>query len=101
MERTISATEAHVHFDELLRRVAEQRETVVVERGGEPQVVVLSVAEYERLQGAEKGRKDWKALVQRSRERMRITLNGRPLPAPEEVIRQMREERDEQLLRLR
>ena len=36
MSTVVSATEARVHFGELLRRVAEGRETVFVERGGQP-----------------------------------------------------------------
>ncbi len=47
----MSATEARVHFGELMRRVVEGQEPVIVERGGKPKVVVLSVAEYERLRG--------------------------------------------------
>ena len=49
MERTMSATEARRHFGELLRCVVEDRTPVIVERGGTPQVVFLSLAEYERL----------------------------------------------------
>jgi prevent-host-death family protein len=49
MERVIGAAEARVHFGELMRQVTEKEQTVVVERDGTPQVVVLSVAAYERL----------------------------------------------------
>jgi prevent-host-death family protein len=52
MTRTVSATEARVHFGELMRAVVERGDTVVVERSGAPKVVVLSVQEYERLLGA-------------------------------------------------
>lgn len=101
MVRVLSATEARINFGELIRGVAERQDTVIVERGGKPQVVVLSIAEYERLRAAEKGGGNWKASVQRSREQMQRVLNGRPLPPPEEVIRQMREERNEHFLGLR
>ncbi|MDP9374162.1 MAG: type II toxin-antitoxin system Phd/YefM family antitoxin [Chloroflexota bacterium] len=47
MERTIRATGARTHFGELMRRIVEERETVIVERGGTPQIVVLSIAEGE------------------------------------------------------
>jgi len=49
MKRSVTATEAQIRFGELIRRVAEDRESVIVERGGKPQAVVLSVPEYERL----------------------------------------------------
>lgn len=52
MERTMTATEARVHFGELLRAVAKRGETVIVEHHGKPTVAFVSVAEYERLTGA-------------------------------------------------
>lgn len=99
MRYAVSATEARVRFGELMRRVTERGEIVVVERGGQPQVVVLSVDEYERLSAGR--REDWKELARRAREGIRDELNGRELPPPEEVIRQGREDRDERLLGLR
>jgi prevent-host-death family protein len=98
MERTVSATEARVHFGEVMRSVVEDGTTVVVERGGKPQVVVLSIAEYERLRSGEGAQPDWRELVRRSRELARRDLAGRRLPPPEEMLRIAREERDEQLV---
>ena len=49
MEQVISATEARIHFGELMRRVVEEQNPVIVERSGKPHVVVLPVAEYRRL----------------------------------------------------
>lgn len=100
MERTISATEARVHFGELLRRVVEEGQPVIVERGGKPQAVVLSLAEYERLRAhdTKERRHDLLARIERLAEEISARRDGLPLtPPPEEVIRQMREERDEQL----
>jgi hypothetical protein len=51
----------------------------------------------ERVQKQE----SWKELVHRARERIRAELGERALTPPEEVIRQMREERDAQLLAMR
>ena len=101
MERVVSATEARIHFGELMRQVMENREAVIVERGGRPYVVVLSIAEYERLLAAQRERENWKELVHEAREQIRAELGERELTPPEEVIRQMREERDAQLLDLR
>lgn len=100
MRRVVNATDARIHFGELMRRVVEDQESVIVERGGKPQVVMLSVAEYERLLAGHQEQEDWKELVRRAREQIRAELGERELTPPEEIVRQMREERDAQLLGL-
>ncbi len=98
MEKTISATEARIHFGELIRRVKEENQAYIVERGGEPYVVVLSAEEYERLTVARTG-EEWNypmRLAEESRRRARAELQGRLLPPIEETVREMREERDAQ-----
>lgn len=101
MERRISATDARVHFGELMRHVVERQEAVIVERGGVPHVVVISVDEYERLMAAQADQQDWRDLVSQARERVRADLGARKLTPPEQVLRGIREERDEQLAPLR
>lgn len=98
MTRVMSATEARVHFGELIRRVVEHGEIVVVERGGKPQVVVISIGEYERLREAPEPEADWWTLAEQSRELMRQHLAGRPFPEVDQLFAEMREERDAQLL---
>lgn len=98
MKRVISATEARVHFGELMRRVAEGDETVVVERVGKPQVVVISLAEYDRLRARQQPEEDWWELAARSRELIRQHLGDRPFPDVDQLFAEMREERDAQLL---
>jgi len=103
MKRVVSATEARIHFGELMRRVVESREPVIVERGGDPQVVVLSVAEYERLRAAQQ-RESWQEALERAVKvgaKIKARRGGQPLTPPEEIIRQVREERDAQLADLR
>ena len=96
MERVMSATEARIHLGELLRYVAEHNEAVMIERAGKPQAVVLSVQEYERLRAAEPKSDDWRTLLQQAHASVLRDLAGGKLePAPEEVVRQMREERDQ------
>ncbi|MGH2560895.1 MAG: type II toxin-antitoxin system Phd/YefM family antitoxin [Thermomicrobiales bacterium] len=100
MQRVVSATEARVHFGELMRDVADGGETVLVERAGIPRVVILPIVEYERLRayaGAEQPG-DWLARADRIRERIQRGLSGRALPPSDEVLREVREERDAQLL---
>ena len=99
MEQVISATEARVHFGELLRRVAEGHQAVIVERDGKPQVVVLAVEEYERLK-ATQPRNDWRQTMEKAiavADGIRARRAGCLLPDPTDVISEMREERDEQL----
>jgi prevent-host-death family protein len=93
----VDATEARVRFGDLVRRVAENGETVVVERGGRPQVAFLPIAEFERLREGQQN-PDWWEQVMRVRELIARELDGRPLPDIEEIIRGSREERDAQIL---
>jgi prevent-host-death family protein len=101
MERKISATDARIHFGELMRDVVERQAAVVVERGGKPHVVVISVDEYERLMATQEDQEDWRELVSQAREQVRADLGDQALTPPEEMLRQIREERDEQLSGLR
>ncbi len=100
--RTISATEARVHFGELMRSVVEDEQPVIVERAGKPEVVVMAVSEYQRMQETNE-EDDWRITLRRAREvgeKIRERRAQYPLPPPEEVIRQMREERSEHFLDL-
>lgn len=100
MQRVISATEARVHFGDLLRRVVEGHETILVERGGSPQVVVLSVTEYERLL-SHRTSEGWRDRVTAARLQVQADLAGRSIPRAEDVVIEGRSERDEQLDHLR
>jgi prevent-host-death family protein len=101
MSQKMSATEARVHFGELMRQAVESHEPIIIERGGEPHIVVLSIAEYKRLKRAQQQHADWKSLVDRARKQIRTDLGDRELPPPEEILQQLREERDAKLLALR
>ena len=46
----MTATEARVHFGEVIRRVVDGDETIVVERAGSPAAVVMSVPRFQELQ---------------------------------------------------
>ena len=98
MTRTISATEARVHFGDVLRSVTERGETIVVERSGKPLAVVLSFDTYARLRNNGKQKEDWWTLAERARERIARELNGRPLPDIVQLINDSREERDAEIL---
>jgi prevent-host-death family protein len=98
MERVVSATEARVHFGELLRQATETGQAVIVTRDGKARVVALPVEEYERLRAdqASRRRQPWEDLLERAHRRVRAELGDRRLPPSEEMIREMREERDAQ-----
>jgi hypothetical protein len=81
-----------------MRRVVEERTPVVVERGGRPQVVVLAVEEYERRCRCGREQRGWQELLAETHALIRAEGGGRLVPPTEEVIRQMREERDAQIL---
>ena len=98
MERRKSATAARARFGELMRWGEESQRPVIVERRGKPQVVVLSVGEYERLVAGQRGKDDWRELVNQAREQIRTELGERELTPSEEVLRQVREERDKQFI---
>ncbi len=99
MERVISATEARIRFGEWMRRAVEQNETIVVQRGGRPYVVLLAFETYQRLRPARQA--DWEQTAARIvalGQRWRQERGDLPLePPPEDLIRKMREERDAQL----
>jgi prevent-host-death family protein len=103
VERRITATDARIHFGEVMRRVVERREPVIVERAGKPQVVILSVDTYEQMKVARRG-ESWREALARAVQvgsKIRARRGDQPLTPPAEVIRQVREERDEQLASLR
>ncbi len=101
MEEVVSATEARVHFGRMMRRVSEEQQAIIVERSGQPQIVLISIEEYERLKAAGPAHNPWWDQLHQARERVAAELAGRELPPADDVIRQMREERDAELLDLR
>ena len=101
MPRTLTATSARVRFGELLHSVAEQGETVFVERNGKPQAVVMPLAEYRRLQDLEDRSESWEELLDEAIAEIDHHLAGRALPPADEMIRGMREDRDAILLGMR
>jgi prevent-host-death family protein len=100
MTRTISATEARVHFGEVIRRATEEEELVVVTRGGKPGVVILSEALFERLRAGQAAPGARRALERANEIRTRIAtkLGGRRVPDGAELVRADREARDAHLV---
>jgi prevent-host-death family protein len=99
-ERTISATEARVHFGELLDSVVHNLDIVYVERAGVPQVVVVPIGEWKRHK---RKRDPWEGFMEEMEDHWAFMEaewkagRARDFDAAE-LIRAGREERDEQLL---
>ncbi|MGH9773750.1 MAG: type II toxin-antitoxin system Phd/YefM family antitoxin [Candidatus Acidiferrales bacterium] len=51
--RVVSALRARTHFGSLLRRVENERRSVVIEKRGTPRAVLLSIRDYVRLAAPE------------------------------------------------
>jgi prevent-host-death family protein len=102
MRVTVSATKARVHFGEVMQRVEDTDEMVIVERGGRPKVAIISVKQLDELERRAKGEEvpHWKVLQQQVRELIRQAGNVPLNPPPEEVIREMREERNARITNL-
>lgn len=94
MLKTISATKARINFGNVMKQA--KIAPVIVERSGKAEVVVLSKKAYDQLIGA-KEKTDLKKKFEELHAQIRAELAGRTLPDPAEIIRQGREERDEQL----
>lgn len=94
MKYTVSATDARIRFGEIMRRA--KKGPVIVERGGKPEVVVISKKEYDLLI-SNVPQKDWRQLLDEAHESVREDLKGRELPNPAVMLQQAREIRDEQL----
>jgi prevent-host-death family protein len=102
MSRVVSASEARNHFGRLMRRVVAEQEPIVVEDDGKPQIVLLPVEPYERLSAGEvRPSGEWNELVDEALAEIEAALGDRPVPPAEQIIAEMREERDAQLLDLR
>jgi prevent-host-death family protein len=89
--RSISATQARIHFGEVMRMA--QETPVIVERDGKPEIVILSKQAYDSLVQAGP-RRGARALLAQAHELVRLETAGRRLPDPAQVLAQVREERE-------
>jgi len=94
MLKTISATKARINFGNVMKQA--KIAPVIVERGGKAEVVVLSMKAYDQLVAA-KTHASMQKRIEDLHKKIRIELAGKSLTDPVELIRQGREERDEQI----
>ena len=99
MEKIVSATEARIHFGQMMQRVTEEQQAIIVEKSGQPQIVLISISEYERMKAAAQP-PTWLDQLLQVREQVASEIGDRKLPAADDIIHQMREERSAQLLDL-
>ena len=95
MQKTISATQARIHFGEIMRQA--KVGPVIVERDGKAVVVVISKKTYDQLITATT-QTDLQKKIDELHNKIRVELAGRSLLDPAEIIRKGREERDDQIL---
>ena len=98
MERKVSATEARIHFGELMQSVIQEQGPVIVEKSGKPQIVLLSVEHYKRLQ--QNKAQDWLSQLEQTHALITAERKGETVPDAADIVRTMREERDAQFLDL-
>jgi prevent-host-death family protein len=101
--RRVSATEVKNQWGRVVRRVLQRREPVLVESKGVPTVVILPASEYEQLvaeRDAELRRQQQLALLaesERFAKEVAARYPDRPMPDSVEILRQVREDRDDEL----
>ena len=59
MERKVNASPTYARFGALIQQVAESQQPIIVDRRGKLPIVILSIAEYERLRTFQ-GREGWR-----------------------------------------
>ena len=97
---TVSATEARVHFGELLQRVVQAREPVTIERAGKPQAVLLALEDYQRLVENQHTAPVWQEKLNKARQQIQTKLAARRLPDPAKIIRDGRDQRDRDIINI-
>ncbi|MBX2998217.1 MAG: type II toxin-antitoxin system Phd/YefM family antitoxin [Caldilineaceae bacterium] len=96
MTRTVSATEARIHFGELMNEVVEHKQPILVEKNGKPQMVMLAIEEYQRMAAQQHQSGEWEAQLDELHAQIRVELGDQRIRHAAEVIREAREGRNEQ-----
>lgn len=99
MQTTVTATEARIHFGEIMQDAVHSRQPIIVEKAGKPQVVILAYDYYQQLVNKEADK--WRAMLKKGHAMVKADLNGRNLPSGSAMIEEGRRARDEELTDLR
>ena len=102
----ISSTKVKNSWGQVVQRVLQYREPALVENKGKPTVIILPVDDYERLitEHEAKIHRQQQLMLLDEAERFAKKVAARypdqPLPDSTELLREMREERDDELMGL-
>lgn len=99
MQMTVSATEARIHFGEIMQDAVLRQQPIVVEKAGKPQVVILAYDLYQQLAGNEQ--ENWQAKLAKLHAKLDAYLAGKELPNAVDMLEEGRRARDEELADLR
>jgi len=83
MPKAVSATEAKNRFGSLVGWVTDEDDEVIVERQGRPRAVIMSIAEYEKVQELREQRRREEALATLRRLRAQIQARNQDLTVEE------------------
>ncbi len=105
---TVSMTQAKNELADVVNRVAYGGERIVLLSRGRPKAAIISFEDLQLLEGLREGKKahqawmeSWLAEARGLRQEILKRREGVPLPDSVETLRELREERDEQILGLR
>jgi prevent-host-death family protein len=93
-ERRMTATEARVHFGEVLRHAKNEGNAVIVERDGHEEVAIISMDEYRRMRSRRLSPDELLAQVARTHALILAELGDRELPPVDQMIAEMRADWD-------
>ena len=99
MQVTVSATEARVHFGELMQDAVQHQQPIVVEKAGKPQVVIIAYDRYQQLVREEND--EWRVLLAQGHAKVNTFRTGQELPSAVEMVDEGRRARNEELSDLR
>jgi len=105
---TVSMTQAKNELADVVNRVAYGRERIILLSRGKPRAAIVSFEDLQVLEGLQEEKKahrarmeGWLAEARALRREILKRRDGVPLPDSGETLRELREERDEQILGLR
>lgn len=105
---TVSMTQAKNELADVVNRAAYGGERIILLSRGKPKAAIISFEDLQLLEGLQEEKEarrarmeGWLAEARALRQRILKRREGVPLPNSVEMLRAIREERDEQILGLR
>jgi len=105
---TVSMTQAKNELADVVNRAAYGGKRIILLSRGKPKAAIISFEDLQVLEGLQEGKKahqarmeGWLAEARDLRQKILERREGVPLPDSVETLKELREERDEQILGLR